>query len=557
MPTERPSSIQNPAFSSRVRRNADSAVSASRNAGTAIRWDSTTRHGRASWTLATAAKLAARSGRQRRPQAQHGAPAVVRVDDVDRVVLPVGAGDAEEDRQPSARTRAGPRATSSARKTSARPTWSKSTPACCGTPLTKTSKASPTCGGSSTWLRASTLYTMPVGVRRTALATRRREHRRPDGGRVAYAGNGGFLPGERPFAERAPHRQTPSSSSRSSPASIFLIVEGALITFIIKYRRGKRARTAEGPQIHGSTRLEILWTVVPGPDPRGDRDLRLLQAARHRGRAEGERRRRDDDQGRGPSVLLALPLPERRGLDRPRWSRRPTRSCTRTSSASTTTSSTAGGCPTSAARYDAIPGRTNKTWFEAPAGDYIARCAELCGIQHALMDGAVDVVPRAAVRRVHRGRAPRTRPSSALGKEEWPGVCAVVPPARPRLHRPGARRQPAAHRREGPDDAAPQRRGQMPAVGRNWTDDQIDALVAYTKHLREGEAAPRWPSTSRPSTPYRADWRRGRRDVVADDRRPQADRDPLHLDVAHLLRARRHPRAADAHAARDAERARS
>ena len=43
--------------------------------------------------------------------------------------------------------------------------------------------------------------------------------------------------------------------------------------------------------------------------------------------------------------------------------------------------------------------------------------------------------------------------------------------------------------------------------------------------------------------------------LVADDRRPQADRDPLHLDVARLLRGRRHPRAADAHAARDAERA--
>ena len=32
---------------------------------------------------------------------------------------------------------------------------------------------------------------------------------------------------------------------------------------IVKYRRGKRPRTADGLQIHGSTRLEILWTVVP------------------------------------------------------------------------------------------------------------------------------------------------------------------------------------------------------------------------------------------------------------------------------------------------------
>ena len=44
---------------------------------------------------------------------------------------------------------------------------------------------------------------------------------------------------------------------------IFVAVEGALIVFIVKYRRGKRARTAEGPQMHGSTRLEVIWTVVP------------------------------------------------------------------------------------------------------------------------------------------------------------------------------------------------------------------------------------------------------------------------------------------------------
>ena len=42
-------------------------------------------------------------------------------------------------------------------------------------------------------------------------------------------------------------------------------------------------------------------------------------------------------------------------------------------------------------KYDAIPGTTNHTWFEAPQGTYIARCAELCGIQHALMDGKVKV----------------------------------------------------------------------------------------------------------------------------------------------------------------------
>ena len=46
-------------------------------------------------------------------------------------------------------------------------------------------------------------------------------------------------------------------------------------------------------------------------------------------------------------------------------------------------------------KYDAIPGKVNTTWFKAPEGDYVARCAELCGLQHARMDGLVHVVPRA------------------------------------------------------------------------------------------------------------------------------------------------------------------
>src|SRR5206468_8097736 len=45
-------------------------------------------------------------------------------------------------------------------------------------------------------------------------------------------------------------------------------------------------------------------------------------------------------------------------------------------------------------KYDAIPGHVNHTWFDAAEGTYVARCAELCGIQHAVMQGLVKVVPR-------------------------------------------------------------------------------------------------------------------------------------------------------------------
>ena len=68
-------------------------------------------------------------------------------------------------------------------------------------------------------------------------------------------------------------------------------------------------------------------------------------------------------------------------------------------------------------KYDAIPGKTNKTWFEAPVGTYVARCSELCGMQHALMTAVVDVVPRAAVRPVHRDARLERRPGSRSARK--------------------------------------------------------------------------------------------------------------------------------------------
>ena len=40
-------------------------------------------------------------------------------------------------------------------------------------------------------------------------------------------------------------------------------VEGLLVAFVFRYRRRRRARDADGPQIHGSSRLETMWTMIP------------------------------------------------------------------------------------------------------------------------------------------------------------------------------------------------------------------------------------------------------------------------------------------------------
>jgi cytochrome c oxidase subunit II len=44
--------------------------------------------------------------------------------------------------------------------------------------------------------------------------------------------------------------------------AIFVIVEGALLLFAIRYRH-RKGRDTIPPQLHGNTRLEIAWTILP------------------------------------------------------------------------------------------------------------------------------------------------------------------------------------------------------------------------------------------------------------------------------------------------------
>jgi cytochrome c oxidase subunit 2 len=44
---------------------------------------------------------------------------------------------------------------------------------------------------------------------------------------------------------------------------VFVLVEGALIWFSLRYRRRRGRKAGVPPQIHGNTRLEIAWTILP------------------------------------------------------------------------------------------------------------------------------------------------------------------------------------------------------------------------------------------------------------------------------------------------------
>ncbi|HEY2327683.1 MAG TPA: cytochrome c oxidase subunit II [Gaiellaceae bacterium] len=295
---------------------------------------------------------------------------------------------------------------------------------------------------------------------------------------VALAGNGGFLPGE-PHSPNAHRTITAFLVVAGFTGFVLLVVEATLVAFIIKYRRGKRARTTEGPQIHGATRLEILWTVVPVIilvaiggfvfyELPGIADAPAASAANQTTiTIEGHQfywlfrypnGAVSIDKMIAPAGevvhenVVGLPF----DVNHSWW------------------------VPDLGGKYDAIPGKTNKTWFQAPVGVYQARCAELCGIQHALMDAEVDVVPRAQYESFISGRAANAT-GKPLGKEEFLGTCESCHRLATKYVGPALGGNPLLGDAKSLATLLRNGQGAMPAVGKNWTDAQITALVAYTK----------------------------------------------------------------------------
>ena len=141
--------------------------------------------------------------------------------------------------------------------------------------------------------------------------------------------------------------------------------------------------------------------------------------------------------------------------------------------------------PALGGKIDAIPGRTNSTWFQAKrAGVFKGQCAELCGLYHAKMLAQVEVLDgpsstRGSPRSRWRSRIPST---STSGEQEWKGFCAKChgldggggygPPLAPDTldRRP---RRSTASLREGRSAAGPQR----DATRRPRLDARADGLA--------------------------------------------------------------------------------
>jgi cytochrome c oxidase subunit II len=301
---------------------------------------------------------------------------------------------------------------------------------------------------------------------------------------VGTAGNGGLLPAP-PHSPNA-HRITDAYIFvLVFTGIVFVIVEGALITFVIKYRRGKRPRDLDGPQIHGSSRLELIWTVVPvlilaaiGTfvfyELPGIANAPTASAANSTTiTVEGQQFYWTFHYPNGAISIGTMVAPANQVVNERVIS-------------PVTDVNHSWWVPEFGPKMDAIPGRVNKTWFEAPVGTYIARCAELCGIQHAHMIAHVVVVPRA---QYESYIVAHKTPDLALAKQTWEYVCMSCHRLDEAYVGPALAGNPLLSDVAGLSTILRHGVGNMPAVGSQWSDAQIAALVSYLKTLPKGSSS--------------------------------------------------------------------
>ena len=300
---------------------------------------------------------------------------------------------------------------------------------------------------------------------------------------VALAGNGGVAPVE----PASPNAQLINDSYywvAIFTGAIFLLVQGSLLWFIFRYRRRNRDRSEEGAQVHGNTNLELAWTVapvlvlvaigafvfwklpgiqdVPSADAAGGRVDVQVKGYRYYWNFTYPNGVIAVDRLRAPvgqNVRLEVIAPDFDVIHS--W-----------------------WIPALGGKFDAIPGKTNETWFNATApGIYRGQCAELCGIQHAAMKAEVEAMPRAEFEAwLDQEASDQEAGTSNLGKETFTGACA-------KCHGLAGEGDigPTLAGNQLLDDAnaveqvVREGRGAMPPIGTDWDDRQMDALTDFLK----------------------------------------------------------------------------
>ncbi|MCC6223870.1 MAG: cytochrome c oxidase subunit II [Thermoleophilia bacterium] len=270
-------------------------------------------------------------------------------------------------------------------------------------------------------------------------------------------------------------------------SAIFLLVEGAIVWFVLRFRR--RPGTpfeADAPQIHGNTRLELAWTVVPFLILVGILAITIVKVPSVEARA---------DPGEQPLVVRVAghqfywEYTYPNGVVSVDTLRLPVERPVRLELVAEDVIHS-WWVPELTGKRDAIPGTTNTLEFTAAKqGSFRGQCAELCGVQHAVMRTTVEVVAGAEFDAWLAAEADaQAAGTSELGRATWEGVCAKCHGLDgkggygPQIAGNSLLADPAglaALLAAGRDN--PQVDGYMPAVSGSWPGDghQLEALVDF------------------------------------------------------------------------------
>jgi cytochrome c oxidase subunit 2 len=289
---------------------------------------------------------------------------------------------------------------------------------------------------------------------------------------VAAAANGGFTPqfAHSPNAHRI---NTAYWVILVFTSVIFVAVEGALVLFIWKYRRRGRPRTADGSQVHGNTRLEVIWTVIPvvilavigivvfyelpgiKNAPAAANPVRIT--------VEGHQYYWQFDYANGARSINDLYVPANEVVLLTVKSYDVVHSW---------------WIPQLGGKIQAIPGKTNHIWFKADrVGTYYGQCAEFCGLYHEAMRARV-IATTAADFRTYTSKTA----ASALGRAEFQGSCAVCHGMQGQGgYGPALANDPLLTQAASLANIVRNGGVKMPAVGDSWTQAQMTALIQYAK----------------------------------------------------------------------------
>jgi cytochrome c oxidase subunit 2 len=298
---------------------------------------------------------------------------------------------------------------------------------------------------------------------------------------AASAANGGFTP-QYAHSPNTHHINTAYYVILAFTSVIFVIVETALVAFIWKYRSRGRSREAEGQQVHGHTRLELIWTVVPVVILAIIGTVVFLELPKITGApASAATKVEITVEGHqfywlfiypnGARSINELHVPVDQDVE------------LRVLSADVVHS---WWIPQLQGKIQAIPGRTNHIWFRADrAGTYYGQCAELCGPFHEAMKARVIATAQSDYQSYISSAATKD-----LGKSEFQGVCATCHGMQGQGgYGKVLQTSSLVTQRSAVADIIRNGRNLMPPVGDTWTNQQIDAVVAYMKtHIYKGAA---------------------------------------------------------------------